>query len=239
MIDLPGITTRQLETLSEAIVSCGGSAATMEACARNIVRSFYDGLGLGAQDRACALVRCFKTQRFEALPEDLKDVALQSLESGAPDPDLKCLVLLATAGDEHAWNSRHTSAAHKAIPLPSAKMVARFPMISQLMKQLGVDVKRVLRSTDGLIVDRDERMYNVFFVPDAQDSPHIPAQEQFVKPFAIRSVLGFGGILPAGDLFAFVLFTRVVLPRAKADLFKPLAVSAKTALLQYEDAVFD
>ena len=52
--------------------------------------------------------------------------------------------LLATAGDEPEWNSRHTSRGHAAIPLPSARIVERFPMIAQLIRQLGFDVADVV-----------------------------------------------------------------------------------------------
>lgn len=61
----------------------------------------------------------------------------------------------------------------------------------------------------------------------------MPAQEGFVLPYGVRSVLGFGGLLPGGDLFVVILFSRVPISREVADLFRPLALSAKLAVLPF------
>ena len=84
-----------------------------------------------------------------------------------------------------------------------------------------------------LMMDAEQRTYNVFYVPEARGSPHIPAQTDFVVPVGIRSVLGFGGLLPPGDLFAVILFSKVPIPRQTSELFKPLALSAKVAVLPF------
>ena len=60
----------------------------------------------------------------------------------------------------------------------------------------------------------EPKTYNVFHVPEAFDNPLIPAQEDFVLPYRIKSVLGFGGLLPSGDIFAVILFLKFgYLPR--------------------------
>lgn len=41
---------------------------------------------------------------------------------------------------------------------------------------------------------------------------------QLIVPFGIRSVLGFGGMLPDGNLFAIIMFSKVPVPREKADM---------------------
>jgi two-component system NtrC family sensor kinase len=46
-------------------------------------------------------------------------------------------------------------------------------------------------------------------------------------------------MLPTGDLFSFILFSRQFIPRQAADLFEPLALSVKTALLPFTGRVFD
>jgi hypothetical protein len=106
-------------------------------------------------------------------------------------------------------------------------------MIAQLVRQLGLEVAAVLRPDAHLIIDLEQRTFNVFYVEEALDSPFIPAQQQFVVPYKIRSVLGFGGILPTGDLFAVILFSHATIPPKTAELFKPLALSVKLALLSF------
>jgi hypothetical protein len=111
-------------------------------------------------------------------------------------------------------------------------------MIAQLIRQLGLEVGSVLQPDPAVVADLQQRTFNVFHVPDATGSPYVPAQDDFVIRFGVRSVLGFGGVLPRGDLFAVILFARVPLPRETAELFKPLALSAKLAILPFANGPF-
>ncbi|MEW5957210.1 MAG: hypothetical protein AB1801_05780, partial [Chloroflexota bacterium] len=70
-------------------------------------------------------------------------------------------------------------------------------------------------------------------------SPYIPVQQQFVTRFGIKSVLGFGGILPSGNLFAIIIFSKAPISRETADMFKPLALNVKMVVLAFtEEATF-
>jgi hypothetical protein len=153
---------------------------------------------------------------------------------------MPCLTLLGTAGDLPEWNSRRASLGHQVIPLPSAEGVARIPMIAQLITQLGLEVSSVLKPDPHVVVDLQQKSFNVFYVPTALGSPYIPAQDDFVVPFGVRSVLGFGGVLPQGDLFAVIMFARILLSQETAEMFKPLALSAKLAILPFANGpLFD
>ena len=44
-------------------------------------------------------------------------------------------------------------------------------------------------------------------------------------------MLGFGGLLPGGNVFAVLMFTRVAVPRSTAEMFRNIALNAKLALL--------
>ena len=212
----------------------GADARAMEVVADRVVRYLYDRLRTPDLDApACALVRMFVTMPYHALDAEQKAFAQGLLGGESHPPGMKCLTLLATAGDERAWNSRHTSAGHKALPLPSAESIARAPMIAQLIRQLGVETGTLLSADPRVVIDTDQHTFNVFYVEDAHGSPYIPAQREFVEPYAIRSVLGFGGLLPSGDLFTTILFSRTHIPRNIADLFKTLALNVKVAILPY------
>jgi signal transduction histidine kinase len=142
--------------------------------------------------------------------------------------------LLGTAGDEPEWNARNQSMGHRVIPLPSAEIVSSIPMISQLIYQLGLDVSTVLQPAPHMILAAEQKTYNIFHVPEAMGSPYIPAQTTFVIPFQIQSVLGFGGLLPSGELFAMILFSRTHIPHVTATMFKSHALAIKTALLPFD-----
>lgn len=211
----------------------GAGCGSMEETGARIVRYLYQALrDQSLEQPACALVRMFVTLPFDALEKGQQDFATRIL-GAAPDlPSMKCLTLIATAGELPDWNSRHTSQGHQALPLPSAEAVSRSPMIAQLIRQLGVEISALL-SDSGLLIDASQHTFNVFYIGDALGSPFIPAQQEFVVPHGVRSVIGFGGVLPSGELFATILFSKTHIPREVADLFKTLALNVKVALLPF------
>ena len=185
-------------------------------------------------ERACVLVRFFKTHPDGGLDEDLRRFARETPGRPPESPAMKCLTLLATAGDRPEWNHRERSRKHQAIPLPSEEGLHQAPMIAQLIRQFELEAGAILRPDPDVLLDLEQRTYNVFHVPQARGSPSIPAQDEFVVPFGIESVLGFGGVLPAGDLFAVNLFSRVPISRATAELIRPLALHVKLAVLPFD-----
>jgi hypothetical protein len=207
--------------------------STMEEAAQRLAVLLRSQLVDENSQPACALVRVYKTHLFADL-----DPELQAFARGIdPEADrvaaLRCLVLLATVGEQPAWNSRHKSRGHKAIPLTSESAVSAAPMIAQLIRQIGLDVKSVLKPERGFILDASDRAQGVFYVPSAPGSTHIPAQEEFVHRYGIRSVIGFGGLVASGDLLTAILFTKVAVTPDVADLFKVVGLNFKLALLPF------
>jgi len=236
MFDLTRLTLRDMSELGDTLRRLGDGAGGMEEVANRVVRCLHEQLADPATGEAsCALVRFFKTEPYATLDGELQEFARNMLRNEVPTPATRCLVLLGTAGDEPAWNSPEASVAHRAIPLLSKDMVSKAPMISRLLQQLGVEVEVLLSPSTQLLVASEQSSFNVFYVPEADQSPYIPAQEDFVGPAGIRSVLGFGGMLPRGDIFVVILFSKVAIPRETADLFKTLALSVKLAALPFDD----
>jgi hypothetical protein len=216
----------------------GSGAARLEDAAQAMVQHLYDQLRDGRDtSRICALARFFVTRPFGRLDAAQQASARQLLGGTSVASSLRCLVLMGSAGLRPEWNDPKLSASHRAIPLASEAMVQRSPMISQLVRQFGLEVQTLVAPDPRLLVDLEQKSYNVFHVSQAQNSPHVPAQGDFVVPYGIRSVVGFGGLLPSGDLFAVILFTRVPISRETADLFRPLALSVKLAILPFEYGV--
>ncbi|GAC1688676.1 MAG: hypothetical protein NVS9B3_07260 [Gemmatimonadaceae bacterium] len=216
-------------------------APTMETAAAHACRFLYDELVGAESQRACALVRCYKTHAYGALDGDLQRFARRALgPSDAPTAEMKCLTLLATAGKEASWNSRRASRGHRAIPLLSSDMVAQAPMVSQLILQFGLKLADVVRPSPDLVGDLEGKSYGVFHVEDARGSPYIPAQADFVDRYGIRSVVGFGGSLPSGDLFAIILFSRVSVDAEAAARFRRIALDLKAHFFPFTPSqIFD
>jgi hypothetical protein len=210
---------------------------SLEAAAGTVVRYFHEHcVDLRSGARNCPLVRFYKTHPFGSLEPALRELVASELGAAPPDPAMRCLTLLGTAGEESAWNSRHHSKRHRVIPLPSADIVRSAPMIARLLEDLGVDLEAMVERPDATARPNEPRTYDVFHVEQALGSPAIPAQEEFVVPYAIQSVVGFGGVLRSGELFAVVLFSRARIPAASANRFRTLALDIRSALFPLDDA---
>ncbi|MDB4879274.1 MAG: hypothetical protein JWL60_720 [Gemmatimonadetes bacterium] len=239
--DLTRFDVDAVQRCSEGLHAVTSASASMEGAAAAVCRHLYEQLRGADGERASVMVRCYRTHPFGTLPPDLQRVARRALGAVAfspPDARMQCLVLIATVGDEPGWNDRRTSKGHQAIPLPSPHIVERAPMIAQLIEELGFDLARVVRSTGSALRESGDRTFGVFHVEEAQGSPYIPAQD-FVARHAVRSVLGFGGSLSTGDIFACIVFSRVRIPVASADRFRALALELRSCLARHEGAVFD
>jgi hypothetical protein len=205
--------------------------ATPAAAAQRVVDFFYNELVDGNGAPACALVRFFKTEPFGNLNADQQAFALNAAGVTELADHVRCLTLLATTGDEDDWRSPERSRGHRAIPLTSVEVVEQAPMIAQLIKQLGLSVAKVVRPEAGLLLDTDGSKHNVFYVAEALGSPHIVAQAEFVERYGIASVIGLGGLITTGDMFAVILFSKVPITPAVADLFSVVGLNLKIAVL--------
>lgn len=235
MYDLRKFTLRDMVECGLALRQLGEGATSMEETSRRIVRYLYENAG----DRdggtpSCALVRFFKTHTYSELDEPLQAEARRMADGSPLAAETKCLTLLATAGQEIAWKSRRASVGHQVIPLTSEEAVARAPMIARLIQQLGLEVSTVLEPQSEQLLELQQQTFDVFYVPEAIDSPFIPAQASFAVPYGIKSVLGFGGLLPSGDLFAVLLFLKIQIPASAAELFSTIALNVKMALLPFD-----
>ena len=212
------------------------NSGSLQAAADAIVRYLYTDSGTTPDgQRASALVRCYRTFSYDRLDRAQRAYADERLRVPLASPDMKCLTLIATVGDEPEWCSPATSRGHRVIPLPSPEIVEQAPMIAQLIRQMGLDIDLVVRPQADIVPDLEGKTYNVFHVEQALGSPYIPAQDEFVIPYGIRSVVGFGGLLRSGDLFAVIVFSRVPIAEEPASRFRTVALDAKAAFFRFED----
>ena len=234
-MDLSQFGLGEMASCSSQLRKLDAGAESLEEVAGRTVRFFYDGLvDRASGQRQTRLVRFYKTHPLGDLDAGLQEFARGSFAGEQLAGGVKCLTLLGTAGDRPEWNDRLASRGHRAIPLPSPEAVSRIPMIAQLIHQLGLTTSDLLQPHPQVFVDLERRTFNVFHVPQALGSPYIPAQDGFVKPEGIESVFGFGGLLPDGEMFSVILFTRVPVRRETAELFKPLGLSLKAAIVGFD-----
>jgi hypothetical protein len=242
--DLEHLTADDMAAIGRDLRLLGNRASHRQAVAERIVRYLHDSFRVPATaEPACVLVRCFQTCPYAGLPLEYQYAAEELLEAMPSRPEMSCLALLATCGSKLVWNDVATSVNHQSIPLPSVEVVKRAPMIARLLGEIGVPLERVVTppgSPDFLLERAADcgggpalDIFNVFYVEHALNSPFIPAQDDFVKPFGVHSVLGVGGLLPDGELFVVLLFLRIPVSRRVAELFRALALSVKAAMLNF------
>jgi hypothetical protein len=217
------------------IRSSAAGAQSMEEALNRICRYLYDELQTASNERASVLVRCYKTHRFGKLQPSQKAFARKLIGGAEPVPNMRCLTLLASVGEDPRWNDIKRSRGHRAIPLPQKEIVEKAPMIAQLIKQFGLDWNDVIDPQPELLRDREGKSYGVFHVEDAAGSPYIPAQDEFVLRYKIRSVVGCGGLVRSGELFALILFSRVAIDQDAAERFRALALDVKSVLFPFDD----
>ena len=230
-LDLARLRFAGAVTVGQALRRCNVGVARQNEAAQCVVDYLYKTFrdpetGLPS----CALVRVFQTHPYADLPVGWQDAA-RVLGADESVSSLRCLALLASRGDEAAWNQPETSVNHQAIPLPTVAMVEQAPMISQLLAQMGIEARDVVGPK--ILLDAPKHAFNVFHVETAMGSEYLPAQQTFVERYGIRSVVGMGGVLPSGEHFAVILFSKVTVSREVAELFRTLALSVKLAFLPY------
>jgi CheY-like chemotaxis protein len=220
----------ELEAFASVLKELGQKSGSTEALAADALNYLYNQLNRGL-DSPCALMRFFRTVPFSELTVNLQELARQSLHR-EPSGLVNCLTLLASRGMLPEWNDRFASKQHQVIPLISTQMIEEAPMIAQLIERLGITVSQVVEPSPTIFLDPGEKKYNILYVPEAKGSATIVAQDDFVDKHKIRTVIGIGGLLPTGDMFAVMMFMRVFIPAETAQRFVLLARALEGAIAE-------
>ena len=229
MPTLNTLTSAQASEMGSEFAGLGAGAQTMERAANSIVRHLYDSLVDETGARSLALARFYKTHPYSELDSDLQEFARGILGGPPESENVNCLTMLATIGENPDWTDRLKSQGHRAIPFANSEMVASIPMISRLLSQFGMDVQHALRDRSQNKELADMR-YGVFHVREAQGSQYIPAQDEFIVRYGVKSVVAFGGVLSSGDLFVIIMFSKTPISDDVARSFETLGPKLKEAI---------
>lgn len=180
---------------------------------------------------SAALLRMFITQPHGKLCDQARAQVDSNFPGKSLPADTICLTLKGTIGDKPEWCTPERSEGHWAIPLVGAEGVKGIPMIARLLSQLGLEVQQVLDPDASLALELADKDFNVFHVEKAVGSQYIPAQDSFVVPAGIKSVVGFGSMLPTGHLCIVIVFSKKRISSETANMFRPLALGVSVAIL--------
>ncbi len=234
MFDLASFRLQDMTDCGAALRQLGTDARSLEDAADRITHYLYSNLTTGPQkEPACVLVRLFKSHPYEGLSPDLQAIVNARLGRPPVSTTTKCLTLLGSRGTVSGWNDPALSSRYRVIPLETEAALSMMPMFSQLFAQFNIDLRALHHAMPKLTINRD-RTFDVFYLSNALESPYL--DRAFVIRFGIQSVLGFGGLLPTGELFAVILFARITVPRETAELFQPFALATKLSLTPFDHA---
>jgi two-component system NtrC family sensor kinase len=233
--DLEQFTLQDMTECGMALRKLGMQARSMEEVAQLTVSYLFDTLTASVLGgNACLLVRFFVTAPCARLPADLQDRVRKTYPS--VQDSTACLVLLGTRGIKPEWNDRRLAQNDQVLPLNTPDLTDRLPMVGELMSQLGTPMTKLeMRGRSRFLVDERRHNYNVLYVPDPINDCSLSVQEEFIAPNDIKSVVGYGGLLPSANAFAVVLFLGMAVPHQAALAFRPFALNTKIALLPFDE----
>ena len=182
---------------------------------KHIYESFLDDVG----EPMFALVRVFRACTPSELPPE---------QDSPPSDDPKWLALFGTVGTEPAWNDRLQSIGHRIIPAGAFST----PMLKASFEALGF---ASLGETEFVRNVGATASYTKFFhVEEADGSPYIVAQDEFVKPYGIQSVIGIGSPFASGAFYMCLGFSKKSITNDEAQRFSQLSPFISTLLANYD-----
>jgi hypothetical protein len=196
-----------------------------EQVSQTIAESLYHEFRTG-DEHELALVRIYRLTPVKSLPPELR--------AQVSDDEQYVMALTGTYGMLESWCDRRTSVNHKVISIKQIAVRSLIPMFEEvLVNGMKVDFQRLYETGD--IVASTKGFAGQFYVPDVSQSPHhIPAQEEFVKPYGIQSEVGFGGLIGDGpnsvSLYTLFAFSRFPISTEAATHFFALRPHLGTAL---------
>jgi two-component system, NtrC family, sensor kinase len=147
------------------------------------------------------------------------------------------LSLLGTHGKETAWNDRINSKGHVGIPLASTDFVDRIPMVSRLLKELGIDLNWISGDDTEIVIKKSGGMSGVFYVRDAETATDnmarkIITSQDFVRKYNIKTVFGMGGSYMGKIFITTIVFTNETLDKETVTKYTPIINYFKGATMQ-------
>ncbi|HEY9790180.1 MAG TPA: hypothetical protein V6D22_07270 [Candidatus Obscuribacterales bacterium] len=232
--DLDHFSLQDMTECGMALRKLGADAKSMEDVCHRTVKFLFDCLtSEKTEGKACALVRSYVTAPLGQLTAELQKSARTYKKDVAADA--RCLVLMGARGIKQEWSDARSSKNTLSIPLECPEMPKQLPMVAELVSQLGVAAEKPASSGAKFLASEKQRTFNVFYVPDATSPAAIPDQQGFVQPNNLKSVVGYGGVLPSGNLFTVIAFLRAPISHQAALAFRPFALNTKIALLPFDE----
>lgn len=237
---------KDIHDLEIKIEQMPGHCQNLEQAAQQTLKLVYDTF-----QPSLPLLRLYIMLPYAKLPlphqQFVTQVAQVRNQAGLIKPQTPVLSLLGSQGARPEWREIRKSANHLAIPLISKEFIQQAPMMSAMLKEMGVNLEWFDRPQRDIFTYPVGRMGGVFYVADAaqaQDSQgrNIIPDQDFVSQNRIKSVFGSMGTYFSDKSFvAMVFFTNEKLEKTTVIPYTSLANSftAATASLSRHSLFFE
>ena len=202
------------------------SAVWFEEAAQTYSSLLWDKLG-----ESLVLVRIFATVPYGKLParnrEFVDKLAGSAGIGGLIGDDTLVLSLMGTRGKQAEWNDRRSSQGHVGIPLASADFIDAIPMMSRLLKQMGLGLDWIDKRDTSLVAKTLGATSGVFYVRQAKEETDIQgrkiiAAQDFVENHGVQTVFGLGGgFVGTSTFMTSIIFCSEELEKEQAEAFMP------------------
>ena len=220
--------------LSKHLKDNSSKHSSLEEVAQELSRMLYSSFVTEDGSSPFVLTRFFKTCTYSELPDDIRNYIHNKEPTRDLISDSKYLTLLGSYGVLDNWRNRNLSENYKAFPIHDEHMLDKFPMLSAVFKQIGFKLPHLKGAETSILLTDSHRQYGVFCVENAEDNKLIPKQAEFVKPYSVKSVFGFGGIYSTFNAYAVLVFARKRFSRKEAQLFLSLNPAIEQITLAQE-----
>lgn len=237
MSRISNVTVSSITALRGEILERITGCTFLEDAAQKYTDAMYEEF-----EDSIVLVRLFATSPFGNLPltnqSFVNRLAASAGVSSLVDDQMLVLSLLGTRGKKAAWNNRRYSQGHVGIPLASGDFIEAIPMMSRLLKELGLGLNWI-DSGDTEIVGRTiGAMAGVFYVRDAKTAVDhkgrkIIAAQDFVSAHNVKTVFGIGGGYLTSNIFTTnIVFCSETIEKNRVELFIPVMNTLKAGTMR-------
>ncbi len=220
--------------LSKHIKEKCKNLSSFEEAAQELMGALYNSFVTEDGRSPFVLARFFKSCANVELPDDIRNYIHNRESKGNFISGNKYLTLLGSFGELDNWKNRNLSENYKAFPIHDEHLLDKFPMLSAVFDQIGLNLSQLKQTDKSILIKDYHTQYGVFCVENAEGSNLIPNQAEFVRPYSVKSVFGFGGIYSTSNVYAVIIFSRERLSRKDAQLFLSLNPAVKQITLTHE-----
>lgn len=220
--------TKRINVLGNKIRTEVGTCAYLEDAAQKFTELMYQEFS-----NSVVLTRLFATIPFGKLPDFNQNFVTKFADSAGVGSQLRentpVLSLLGTQGRNNIWNDRKHSKGHTGIPLVSEDFIDSIPMMSALLKEMGISLDCLENCDTSIVVKKMGLLSGLFYVQDASDASDekgrkIISAQNFVSNYNVKTVFGMGGSYASVRThIVMITFINKNLPLRGAELFMKFA----------------